>query len=86
MPKELRRISKKLDADERKRLLRLAADWRAAHCWSPNQLRHNAGTRIRAAYGIEAARVILGHSSAVTSEIYAEIDRDKAKEIMNKLG
>jgi len=30
--------------------------------------------------------VILGHSSAVTSEIYAEIDRDKAKEIMNKLG
>ena len=60
MPKELRRISKKLDADERKRLLRTAAEWRAGHCWSPNQLRHNAATRIRAAYGIEAARIILG--------------------------
>ena len=54
--------------------------------WAPNQLRHNAATRIRAAYGIEAARVILGHSSAVTSEIYAEIDREKACEIMSEVG
>jgi len=54
--------------------------------WAANQLRHNAATRIRAAYGIEAARIILGHSSAVTSEIYAEIDREKAREIMGKLG
>lgn len=54
--------------------------------WTPNQLRHNAATRIRAAYGIEAARIILGHSSAVTSEIYAEVDREKAKEIMRKIG
>ena len=86
MPRELRRICKKLDADERKRLARLAAEWRAGHCWHPNQLRHNAGSRIRAAYGIEAARVILGHASAVTSEIYAEIDREKAMEIMEKMG
>jgi integrase len=86
MPKELRRISKKLDTDERKRLARLAAELRAKHCWSPNQLRHNAATRIRAAYGIEAARIILGHSSAVTSEIYADIDREKAREIVEKLG
>ncbi len=54
--------------------------------WAPNRLRHNAGTRIRSAYGIEAARVILGHSSAVTSEIYAEADQQKAREIMGKLG
>lgn len=54
--------------------------------WSANQLRHNAATRIRAAYGIEAARIILGHSSAVTSEIYAEIDREKAKEIVGQIG
>jgi integrase len=54
--------------------------------WSPNQLRHTAGTKIRKAYGIEAARIILGHASAATSEIYAEIDREKAKEIMRKLG
>jgi len=54
--------------------------------WTPNQLRHNAATRIRAAYGIEAARIILGHSSCATSEIYAEIDREKAREIVAKIG
>jgi len=54
--------------------------------WAPNQLRHAAATRIRKAYGIEAARIILGHASAVTSEIYAEIDREKAEEIMAKMG
>ena len=54
--------------------------------WAPNRLRHSAATRIRAAYGIEAARIILGHSSAVTSEIYAEIDREKARDIMGKIG
>jgi site-specific recombinase XerC len=64
----------------------LAAEWRAQHCWHPNQLRHSAATKIRAAYGIEAARVILGHSSAVTSEIYAEIDQEKARKIMEKMG
>ena len=54
--------------------------------WTPNQLRHTAATRIRAAYGIEAARIILGHSSAVTSEIYAETDREKARGIMGEIG
>ena len=54
--------------------------------WAPNQLRHAAGTRIRKAYGIEIARIILGHSSAVTSEIYAEIDREKIQEVIGKLG
>jgi len=86
MPQELRRISKKLDPDERDRLAQLAAEWRKVHCWHPNQLRHTAATRIRAAYGIEAARIILGHSSAVTSEIYAEIDCERAKGIMGKIG
>ena len=54
--------------------------------WTPGQLRHNAGTKIRHKYGLEAARIILGHSSAATSEIYAEIDREKAKEIMSEIG
>ena len=86
MPAELRKISKHLDADERKRLRRLAAEWRERHCWRPNQLRHTAGTRIRAAYGIELARVILGHSSVTTSQIYAELDREKAKKVMGEMG
>lgn len=54
--------------------------------WAPNQLRHTAGTKIRAAFGIEGSRVILGHQSAVTSEIYSEADMEAAAKIMLELG
>lgn len=36
--------------------------------------------------GIEAARVILGHTSAAVTEIYAEMDRKRAAEIMSMVG
>ena len=54
--------------------------------WAPHRLRHNAGTRIRAEFGIEEARVTLGVASLSTTEIYAEFDREKARKIMRKLG
>ncbi len=54
--------------------------------WSPNQLRHNAATELRREFGIEAARVVLGHSSAITSEIYAEKDQEAARAIIAKIG
>ena len=54
--------------------------------WSPNQLRHNFATRARREFGIEAARVTLGHSSAVTSEIYAERDIEAARAVVAKIG
>lgn len=54
--------------------------------WFPNQLRHAAATRIRKAAGIEAARLILGHSAARTTEIYAEQDRAAALKIARELG
>lgn len=60
--------------------------WRKRHRWSPNQLRHNAATLLRKRFGIEAARVILGHSTAGITEIYAEQDLAKAAEIMAKVG
>jgi integrase len=50
--------------------------------WGPNRLRHNAGTFLRKEFGLEAARVILGHTSAAVTEIYAEMDWKKATEIM----
>lgn len=40
--------------------------------WSPNQLRHAAGTRVEADHGREDARCFLGHSSPSTTAIYAE--------------
>jgi integrase len=54
--------------------------------WSPLQLRHAAATAIRARYGVEAAKVILGHSKVETSQIYAERDLGKAQEIMREIG
>ena len=54
--------------------------------WKPNQLRHSFATTIRREAGIETTRVVLGHSSAVTSEIYAEKDFDAARTIMAKIG
>ena len=54
--------------------------------WKPNQLRHNAATRIRREYGIEEARIMLGHQDAGVTEIYAERDRGKALEIAEEVG
>ena len=54
--------------------------------WSPNQLRHNAATILRKAHGIELARIVLGHSTAFTTEIYAEADRDQALAVVGKIG
>ena len=54
--------------------------------WSPNQLRHNAATFLRKEFGIDAARIILGHRSPAVTEVYAELDHAKAIDIMNKVG
>lgn len=46
--------------------------------WHPHQLRHNAATRIRKQFGLEAVRATLGHRSVVQSAQYAELDTDLA--------
>jgi len=61
--------------------------WRRKHRWHPHQLRHAAGTRIRRDFGLEAAQIALGHSSAlVTDAVYAERDMAKAVEVMRRMG
>ena len=42
--------------------------------WHPNQLRHNAATRLRREFGLETVRAVLGHSSSAVTEVYAEMD------------
>lgn len=61
-------------------------DWRREHRWSPNQLRHNAATFLRKEFGIEAARVVLGHASSAVTEVYAELDLTRAADIMSQVG
>ena len=86
MPKELRFILPGLNAVQRKQFSKHASEWRAAHCWGPNRLRHTKATAVRAEYGIEAVKTVLGHSDVQTSLIYAERDEKLAEQIALKLG
>jgi integrase len=43
--------------------------WRKAHHWHPNQLRHSYATKVRKAHGLEAAQVLLGHSRADVTQV-----------------
>jgi integrase len=54
--------------------------------WHPNQLRHNAATRLRREFGLDVARAVLGHSTPVVTEVYAELDGAKAAEAMERIG
>ena len=54
--------------------------------WHPHQLRHNAATQFRREYGLEVARVLLGHKHAAVTEIYAEADQKRAIEVMSAIG
>ncbi len=54
--------------------------------WTPNQIRHAVGTRIRERFGLDGAQVVLGHEHAVTTEIYADTKIEQAIEIMRKVG
>lgn len=54
--------------------------------WSPNRLRHTRATELRAKYGLEAARTILGHSEVNTTEIYAERDLGLAMRVSLESG
>ena len=54
--------------------------------WHPHQLRHNAATWLRKEFGLDAARVILGHRSPTITELYAELDAEKVADIMGRVG
>ena len=54
--------------------------------WNPNQLRHNAATKITSEYDLETARAVLSHSDTKTTEIYAERDYEIAKEVALAVG
>lgn len=54
--------------------------------WHPHQLRHAAATLLRREFGLETARVILGHRSAAVTTMYAEADQQKAVDAMTRVG
>jgi integrase len=64
----------------------IPADELLVPAWGPHRLRHNAATNLRKQFGVELARIILGHATAFTTEIYAEADRQQAMEVIAKIG
>ena len=69
-----------------RRAIKRGCEKAGVESWSPNQLRHNAATVIRKEYGLEAAQIMLGHTRADVTQIYAERDREKAISIAKILG
>jgi integrase len=62
------------------------AIWQISHRWHPNQLRHSFATRVRNVHGLEAAQVLLGHSRADVTQVYAQRNETLASEIAAKIG
>ncbi|TWU23838.1 tyrosine-type recombinase/integrase [Bythopirellula polymerisocia] len=60
--------------------------WQSFQRWSPNQLRHSAATEVRREFGLEAAQIILGHSQANVTEVYAERDLAVGLRVAAKIG
>jgi integrase len=54
--------------------------------WTPNQLRHSLGDRVRGTYGLDYAQAVLGHVHAKTTEIYAGVSFEKAAMVMKEIG
>ena len=74
-----------LRAVERCNRERAKNDEQSIPAWFPYQLRHAAATRIRKEHGIEASRVLLGHTSAGMTEVYAEADQQRAASIAEQV-
>lgn len=75
------------NADARRRAIETGAEIpEPIPSWHPNQLRHSAATRLRREFGLDVARAVLGHSSPVVTEVYAELDGAKAAAAMERVG
>ena len=80
------RACRKADAEAHKAQPEVTTEMVLVPEWHPNQLRHNAATNLRKEYGVELARIILGHATAFTTEIYAEADQQQAIKVIEKIG
>jgi integrase len=54
--------------------------------WHPNKLRHSKATEVRAVYGLEGAQVVLGHTRANVTEVYAERNMALAAKVAVETG
>ena len=84
--KEYKRVKPCYDTASYRRAIKYAIQKAGLPSWAPNQLRHLYATEIRRKYGLEAAQIMLGHSRADVTQIYAERDEKKMEEIASREG
>jgi integrase len=75
-----------MQADRQAHAIGLTTEKIIVPVWHPNQLRHALATSVRRLYGVEAAQVVLGHSHADVTQVYAERDLSKAEAVMRLIG
>ena len=84
--KPKRKPGTKYTTSSYRRAIHRACDKAGIDRWSPNRMRHTAATEIRSKFGLEAAQVILGHSQANVTQVYAERDLAKGIEVAKRIG
>ncbi len=77
------RAKRRYRVDSYRQAIKRAAKRAGVPHWSPNQLRHTAATEVRKRFGLETVQVVLGHSKANTTELYAERDVAKGIEVVS---
>lgn len=81
-----RELADAYDVDTYRQAIERACDRASVARWSPNRLRHNAATRLRQEWGLEVAKAVLGHRLVETTQIYAEADRKRAMDAIERVG
>lgn len=54
--------------------------------WNPYDMRHTRATEVRRRFGLEAAQVLLGHSRADVTQVYAQRDFTLAEKVARETG
>ena len=85
-PNAVQKVGEQCTRDSYNQAISRACKRAGVPAWTPNQLRHSAGTEIRNKFGLDVAQAYLGHKNAKTTEIYAELDFEKAVKVAREIG
>ena len=76
----------KMTSDYYGRWIEIACRQAGVPHFTSHQIRHYHATMVREKFGLDAAQAALGHSSAKTTEIYAEVSTTLAKKVSEDVG
>ena len=81
-----KRLFTDMSSDYYGRWVKIACKRAKVPHFTSHQIRHYHATMVRAKFGLDAAQAALGHSSARTTEIYAEVSTTLAKKVSEDIG